>query len=356
MRVLAFETSCDDTAVAVVDHKSVAGAAVITVEADVIHSQVERHAVFGGVVPEVASREHLSRIAGISREALRRAGCGLEHINAVAATRGPGLVGPLLVGVQFAKGVAMARGLPFVGIHHLEGHLAAAQLSANPPAYPHAALLVSGGHTVMYNVQGFGDYQRIGGTVDDAAGEAFDKIGKLLGLGYPGGVEIQRHAVGGDPNGVPMPRGIPQKSRPDYSFSGLKTHAAEYLRRQGGTLTGQSLADFCASVQHAIADVLTKKVVYQAQELDLGGVVLAGGVAANGHLRELLHQRCLRQGLWSFAPALQHCTDNGAMIGAAACLRLSRGQRSTFAAPVVSRWPLTEAGQGFVPYGDTHAH
>ncbi len=350
MRVLAFESSCDETAVAVVASATDGGSRPVIV-ANVIHSQVNTHALFGGVVPEVASREHLVRIAPLVREALSTAGMTLDDINAVAATRGPGLIGALLVGVQFAKGIAMARGLPFLGMHHLEGHLAAALLSDHPPPYPHLALLVSGGHTVMYKVQSFGEYSVLGGTRDDAAGEAFDKIAKVLGLGYPGGVQIQRCAEGGDAQAIAMPRGIPQKSLAEFSFSGLKTHAAEYIRRQVQPLEGQHLADFCASVQHAIGDILTKKAVYHAHAQGLEGVVLAGGVAANTHLRDLLEQRCAARGLWSFVPERALCTDNAAMIGAAAWMRMRRGESSGFGVPAVSRWPLQNAGDGFVAKG-----
>lgn len=341
MQILGIETSCDETAVAVVD----ATPSGLCIVSNVVHSQVATHARWGGVVPEVASREHVARIVAIAEAALAPAG-GLDRIEGIGVTQGPGLVGSLLVGLQFAKGIALARGIPWVGVNHLEGHLSAALLATERLRYPHLALVVSGGHSELYRVASFGAYVRLGGTRDDAAGEAFDKIAKVLGLGYPGGVAIERAAQGGDARVVALPRALPQKTNAEFSFSGLKTAAAKYVRAQGGRLEGDALRDFCAAVQEAIADVLSAKAVTQATLHGLPGIVLAGGVAANTRLRELVQERAQAHGLWAFIPEKKLCTDNGAMIAAAAAMRLHRGERGAFDAPPLSRWPLGRDAQG----------
>ena len=337
MRVLGIESSCDETAVAVVSLNDRPHPELLS---NVVHSQTEVHARYGGVVPEVASREHVDRIVQVALEALRPVG-GLECIEGIAVTSGPGLLGALLVGLQFAKGLALARNIPWIGIHHLEGHLSAALLSKEPPPYPHLALVVSGGHSSLYEVQAFGRYSFLGGTRDDAAGEAFDKIAKMLGLGYPGGARMEREGQGGNAQAIAMPRALKNKKLPEFSFSGLKTFAAEHLRAHG-IPQGQGMRDFCASAQEAICDILSEKAVLQAEQHGLPGVVLAGGVAANLRLRALVEERCRSAGLWCFAPAKSLCTDNAAMIAAAGAMRLKLGQCSGWDHPARSRWSLED--------------
>ncbi len=333
MRVLGIETSCDETAAAVVEHGPV-------LRSNVVSTQIDTHRRFGGVVPEVASREHVARIVEVVDRALQDSGS--TAVDAVAVTHGPGLVGALLVGVQFAKGFALARGIPWIGVNHLEGHLCAALLADEPPPYPHVALVVSGGHTQLYWVRGFGDYEAIGGTRDDAAGEAFDKVAKMLGLGYPGGVEIDRRARAGDPAAFALPRGLDTRANEDFSFSGLKT-AAGTLLRDHGDMDERTLADFCASLQEAICDILTKKAVRSARRRNAAAVVLAGGVAANSRLRALLEERCEAKGLRAFLPPKVLCTDNAAMIAAAGLRRLEAGERSDWSTSVHARLPLDAA-------------
>ncbi len=331
VRVLALETSCDDTAVAVLDCTAATATAAprLQLRCSLLHSQDASHARFGGVVPEVASREHLAHLQGLVAQATAACG-GAAGIDAVAVTRGPGLVGALLVGLQFAKGLALALQRPWVGVHHLEGHLSAALLAPQPPAYPHVALLVSGGHTQLFAVAAFGAYRLLGASRDDAAGEAFDKVAKILGLGYPGGRHIEAASAGGDPRAVALPRALPGASL-DFSFSGLKTAASRFVQQQGGRLQGAALADFCASVQEAICSVLVRKAVRAAQQAGLPGIVLGGGVAANGRLRTLLAEAAAAEG-----------TDNAAMIAAAGALRLQAGETTAWEQSARSRWPLSE--------------
>jgi len=309
-KTLGIETSCDETAAAVVG----AGGEICS---SVVSSQVEVHAAFGGVVPELAGRAHLELLNPVVRRALDDAGLSFEApeppaIEAVAATVGPGLIGSLLVGVSEAKALSLAWGLPFVGVNHLEGHLFAALLDHGELPWPLVVLLVSGGHTMLVSMEGPGRYRQLGQTLDDAAGEAFDKVARFLGLGYPGGPAIETEAVSGDAGAFAFPRAMLGESL-DFSFSGLKTAVVHAVRRSPEV----SNADVAASFQQAVVDVLVSKAVRAAEEEGAGGVCLAGGVAANGPLRRALGSACGERGLSFYLPSLAMCTDNAAMIAAA---------------------------------------
>ncbi len=315
MFVLGIESSCDDTACAVVGPTGVLS--------DVVHSQAV-HTQYGGVVPEVASRAHAEKIVVTARAALERA--GVDQPDAVAATAGPGLIGAVLVGLCFGKGLAAGWGVPFVGVNHLEAHLLSPLLEPEAPAFPFLALVVSGGHTTLYAAKDVGDYAVVAETVDDAAGEAFDKVARLLGLGYPGGPAIEALAKDGDPTKVALPR--PRAPRPlDMSFSGLKTAVR-------AASEGARPADVAASFQEAVCDVLCDRIVRAVEQTGIERVALAGGVAANARLRE----RVGSLGLRTTIPPRSRCTDNGAMIAAAGRLRLARGEASPFDLTARARW------------------
>jgi N6-L-threonylcarbamoyladenine synthase len=290
-------------------------------------------------VPELASRAHVVNVIPVLDEALARAGVDLGQVDAVAVTHGPGLVGALLVAVQTAKALAWARGLPLVGIHHLEGHLSAVYLEADAPPMPHLALIVSGGHTSLVRVDDHGSVVELGRTRDDAAGEAFDKGAKLLGLGYPGGAAIDRLAATGDPKSVPMPRAMVARDNDDFSFSGLKT-ALLHRVRDHGLPEGQALADLCASYQAAIVEVLVRKTRRLAQREGLAHVQICGGVAANRGLRAALSAAAAEDGFRLYVPEPARCTDNAAMIAAAGYYRLARGERATLALGATANLPL----------------
>jgi N6-L-threonylcarbamoyladenine synthase len=333
MLVLGLESSCDETACAVVED----GTRVL---ADVVASQAAVHARFGGVVPELASRAHLVSVLPVIEEALAQAGVALDDLGGVAATRGPGLVGALLVGLQAGKAIAWARKLPFIGVHHLEGHLSAVYLEPAPPPFPHLALVVSGGHTSLLRVDDHGVLSEYGATRDDAAGEAFDKVAKLLGLGYPGGVVIDKLAKTGDPTAVAFPRAMSKaRAGDELSFSGLKTAVLNHVRERG-VPEGQALADLCASFQAAVVEQLVRKTREVVRREGLGHVQICGGVAANSGLRASLRAAGEEDDFEVHVPPPKRCTDNAAMIAAAGYFRLARGERTELACEPSSSMPF----------------
>jgi N6-L-threonylcarbamoyladenine synthase len=321
LRILAIETSCDETAAAIVED----GRRAL---ADVVATQIEIHRRWGGVVPELASRNHVVQVMPVVDEALSRAAVGPDGIDAIAVTSGPGLVGALLVGVQAAKALALAWEKPLVRVNHLEGHLVAAFLSDTAPAFPYLGLVVSGGHTSLYAAEGFGEYRLLGQTRDDAAGEAFDKGAKLLGLPYPGGVAIDRLAKEGDARAIRFPKAIVKGADLDFSFSGLKTALLHHVKKHG-VPEGKGLADVCASYQEAIVRALVEKAFRAARRLQFDRLVLSGGVAANSRLRAAVAEKAREyEGMEVFLPAPKLCTDNAAMIAVAGTHAFLRGERA----------------------------
>jgi N6-L-threonylcarbamoyladenine synthase len=340
MLVLGIESSCDETGVAL--YATGEGRLL----AHALHTQVAMHRDYGGVVPELASRDHIRRVVPLLRRALADSGRSLAEVGAVAYTQGPGLAGALLVGASFAEALATALGVPTVPVHHLEGHLLSPLLSKTPPRFPFVALLVSGGHTQLMRVAGIGDYALLGETLDDAAGEAFDKTAKLLGLGYPGGPALAALAERGRPDVHRLPRPMLGSGDLDFSFSGLKT-AVLVLARElagGGALDAQQQADLARAFQDAIVEVLVRKSLRAVKECGLQQLVVAGGVGANRELRRQLDARAARARVSVFYPELEFCTDNGAMIALAGALRLQAGAtaKPAGAFAVRPRWPLAE--------------
>jgi len=338
MLILGIETSCDETGVALYEGPAPGGRLL----AHAVHSQVDMHEAYGGVVPELASRDHLRRLVPLTRWVLERSGREPAELAAVGYTEGPGLVGALLVGASFAHALALSRGIPAIGIHHLEGHLLAPLLGPRAPAFPFVALLVSGGHTQLMRVEAVGRYALLGETQDDAAGEAFDKTAKLLGLGYPGGPALSRLAEDGVAGRVRLPRPMLGSGDLDFSFSGLKTAVATLLRKEQ-----PRPADLARAFVDSVVDVLVAKCVRALEVSGLTRLVVAGGVGANRQLRAALDREGSQRGFDVFYPEPELCTDNGAMIALAAALRLDRGladTRSDGAFDVRPRWALAEAG------------
>lgn len=339
MIVLGIESSCDETGVALVE---AVGTEVPRLRAHALHSQVDMHQAYGGVVPELASRDHIRRVLPLARQVLAEAGSELAAVDVVAYTRGPGLAGALLVGAGVACALGAALGKPVLGVHHLEGHLLSPFLSSDPPEFPFIALLVSGGHTQLMQVDGVGRYTLLGETIDDAVGEAFDKSAKLLGLGYPGGPALSRLAQEGDAAAFKLPRPLLHSGDLDFSFAGLKTAVLTQANRLGAGLEARK-ADLAASTQAAIVDVLVRKSVAALERTGLQRIVVAGGVGANRLLRSELDLACARRGVRVHYPELALCTDNGAMIALAAAMRLQAGVQAAsmaYAFDVKPRWPL----------------
>ena len=338
MRILGIETSCDETGVAIYDEEK-------GLIANQLHTQIALHADYGGVVPELASRDHIRKLAPLLQAALQEANLTAKDIDGVAYTCGPGLVGALLVGSTVARSLAYAWNIPAIGVHHMEGHLLAPMLEENPPHFPFVALLVSGGHTQLVRVDGVGRYELLGESIDDAAGEAFDKTAKLLGLDYPGGAALARLALKGTPNRFAFPRPMTDRPGLDFSFSGLKTFAANTLHqvmKEEGELTEQSKADIAYAFQEAVVDTLAIKCKRALKQTGLKRLVIAGGVSANKQLRQTLAELMQQFGGDVFYPQPQFCTDNGAMIAYAGFLRLKQGQQQDLAIEVRPRWAMTE--------------
>ena len=318
------------------------GQAVPLLRAHALHSQISMHQAYGGVVPELASRDHIRRVLPLAQQVLGEANVGLDAVDVVAYTRGPGLAGALLVGAGVACALGAALDRPVLGVHHLEGHLLSPFLSVDPPEFPFVALLVSGGHTQLMQVDGVGRYTLLGETIDDAAGEAFDKSAKLMGLPYPGGPWLAQLAEGGDPEAFKLPRPLLHSGNLDFSFAGLKTAVLTQARKLGDALEARK-ADLAASTQAAIVEVLLKKSLAALQQTGLRRLVVAGGVGANRQLRDALNAACQRRGVRVHYPELHLCTDNGAMIAMAAAMRLQSGLQQAnrdYAFDVKPRWPL----------------
>ncbi|WP_043527924.1 tRNA (adenosine(37)-N6)-threonylcarbamoyltransferase complex transferase subunit TsaD [Litchfieldella xinjiangensis] len=337
MRVLGIETSCDETGVAVYDTQA-------GLLADTLYSQVDMHAAYGGVVPELASRDHTRKLLPLIQTTLDDAGLGRNDLDGIAYTAGPGLVGALMVGAATAHGMAHALGIPVLGVHHMEGHLLAPMLEETAPAFPFVALLVSGGHTQLVEVKGLGHYRLLGESVDDAAGEAFDKTAKMLGLSYPGGPAVARLAEQGDTARFRFPRPMTDRPGLDFSFSGLKTHTLTTANalREAGELDDTGRADIARAFEDAVVDTLVIKCRRALEQTGLTRLVVAGGVSANVRLRERLDTEIARRGGQTFYPRGRFCTDNGAMIAYVGAQRLAAGERDTGTMHAVPRWPLAD--------------
>lgn len=338
MIILGIDTSCDDTSAGVV----VGGRRVLS---NVVHSQVKLHHPHGGVVPELASREHLKNIMPVVQTALTKAHVRMSDLDGIAVTVGPGLVGSLLVGLYYAKGLSYVHDIPLAAINHLEGHILSIFLEEEVPSFPFVALTVSGGHTSVYHVKGYGSYTQMGQTIDDAAGEAFDKVAKIFGLGYPGGVVIEGLARDGRSDMIKFPRAYLSKGSLDFSFSGVKTAVSLYTKkwRKGKTENdGVLLADIAASFQESVVDVLIHRLMRAREEKGVEAVVVAGGVACNKRLRSRLSEDASREDVRVYYPRPEYCTDNGAMIAVAGYHRLLSGERADLSMDVRSKYPVSD--------------
>lgn len=338
MIILGIDTSCDDTSAALLED----GKKILS---NVVHSQIKLHHPYGGVVPELASREHLKNIMTVVRESLREAGIKMGAIDGIAVTVGPGLVGSLLIGLYYSKAVAFVHGIPLMAINHLEGHILSIFLEDEVPVFPFVALTVSGGHTSLYHVKGYGSYTLLGQTLDDAAGEAFDKVAKMLGLGYPGGEAIEKLGQNGSADKVNFPRAYMRKESLDFSFSGLKTAVSLYIKkwRDSKTLSSDvTVADIAASFQEAVVDVLVTKVMSARKKVNSPAAVVTGGVACNNRLRAKLMLAATEKDIPVYFPRPCFCTDNGAMIALAGYHRFLNGESAPLSMDVRSRFPISD--------------
>ena len=336
MRVLGIETSCDETGVALYDSEQ-------GLLSDALYSQVKMHAEYGGVVPELASRDHVRKLLPLIREVMAKAQLELADVDAVAYTSGPGLIGALMVGASTGRALALGLGVPAIGVHHMEGHLLAPMLEANPPSFPFVALLVSGGHTQLVRVDGIGQYELLGESLDDAAGEAFDKAAKMLGLDYPGGPLIAKLAQQGTPGRYRFPRPMTDRPGLDFSFSGLKTftlNTANAERDEDGQIDAQTMADIAYAFEEAVVETLAIKCRRALQQTGMKQLVIAGGVSANQRLRERLDEVVRKEKAGLFYARPEFCTDNGAMIAFAGCQRLLAGQHADLTIVARPRWPM----------------
>ena len=341
MKVLGLETSCDETGLAIFDSELLAeGKSGLL--GQVLYSQIELHAIYGGVVPELASRDHIRKLVPLFEELLAQCNMDKQDIDAVAFTKGPGLIGALMTGALFGRSLAYALDIPAIGVHHMEGHLLSPLLGANPPEFPFVSLLVSGGHTLLVAAHAIGEYEILGESIDDAAGECFDKAAKMLGLPYPGGPNVARLAENGDPNAYELPRPMLHRGL-DFSFSGMKTAVHNLIKDTPGSDTDEQVrADIAASFQHAVVDTLVKKCVKALKQTGMKQLVIAGGVSANLHLRQTLEQELAKINATVHYAPLELCTDNGAMIAYAGYERLQAGQADDLAVSCVPRWTISD--------------
>lgn len=341
MKVLGLETSCDETGLAIFDSEQI-DSNNKGLLGQVLYSQIKLHALYGGVVPELASRDHIRKLVPLFNELLEQCDITKNEIDAIAYTKGPGLIGALMTGALFGRSLAYGLDVPAIGVHHMEGHLLAPLMGANPPAFPFVSLLVSGGHTLLIAAYGIGQYEILGESIDDAAGECFDKAAKMLGLPYPGGPNIAKLAENGKQNAYDLPRPMLHRGL-DFSFSGMKTAVHNLIKDTDGSDSDPKVrADIAASFQHAVVVTLVKKCVKALKQVEMSRLVIAGGVSANSHLRETLERELakINASVHYAPPAL--CTDNGAMIAYAGYERLQAGQADDLAVSCVPRWPMTE--------------